>query len=126
MKLLDEFYTVSASQMGDNSASFDIRLNPEHFIFAAHFPGNPIVPGVCQMQIVGELLGEKLQRPLYVASVRNIKYLTLMTPTDELNYSVLLNKIVVSDEGCSVQAVLSSADKVYTKMTVNFQYNAQK
>lgn len=126
MKLLNEFYRISASQIDDNSASFDISLNPEHFIFGAHFPGNPIVPGVCQMQIVGELMEQKLQRPLYVAGVRNIKYLTLMTPTDELNYSVSLSKIVVNDDGCSAQAVLSSNDKVYTKMTVNYLYNAQK
>ena len=39
-----------------------LQLHPEHEIYQAHFPGNPITPGVCQVQIVAELAGRQLQR----------------------------------------------------------------
>jgi 3-hydroxymyristoyl/3-hydroxydecanoyl-(acyl carrier protein) dehydratase len=32
-----------------------IKLNPNHEIFSGHFPDNPILPGVCVLQMVKEI-----------------------------------------------------------------------
>ena len=43
----------------DKGQEVKIRLNPDHEIYRAHFPGNPITPGVCIVQIISEVLGEQ-------------------------------------------------------------------
>lgn len=53
-----------------SNTSFRLRLNPEHFIYQAHFPGEPVTPGVCILQIGKELLAELLQESLEITHVK--------------------------------------------------------
>ncbi len=61
-------------------AEFTIRLNPEHKIYRAHFPGDPITPGVCIIQIGLELLGLALGCGLELCRVKNVKFLSILRP----------------------------------------------
>jgi 3-hydroxymyristoyl/3-hydroxydecanoyl-(acyl carrier protein) dehydratase len=55
--LLNSFYTLEAApETTPTRVQATIRLNPDHAIFAGHFPGQPVVPGVCMLQIIKELL----------------------------------------------------------------------
>ena len=56
MKLIDSLYKVISDTRSETGHVFSIELDPEHFIYKAHFPGEPITPGVCIMQIAKELL----------------------------------------------------------------------
>ena len=58
MKLLNDLYSIISRTDGEGRCDFTIELNPQHFIYKAHFPGEPITPGVCIMQIAKELLEE--------------------------------------------------------------------
>jgi 3-hydroxyacyl-[acyl-carrier-protein] dehydratase len=57
-----------------------IKLNKEHPVFEGHFPGNPILPGVCTVQIVRELLSKALDVDLRLSKAGNIKYLGFVNP----------------------------------------------
>ena len=57
MKLIDNLYSINAREfdkMGDK-AIFGISLNADNVIYKAHFPSNPITPGVCLIQIALEI-----------------------------------------------------------------------
>ena len=66
MILKNSLYTIEGQQSQEGTVSYDIRLHSDHFIYQAHFPGEPITPGVCVVQIAKELLEEHLQRPLAI------------------------------------------------------------
>ena len=68
MILKNSLYTIEGQQSQEGTVSYDIRLHSDHFIYQAHFPGEPITPGVCVVQIAKELLEEHLQRLLAVVS----------------------------------------------------------
>ena len=54
-----DFYTINEFQkLADDKALVSITINSGHQIFEGHFPGQPVTPGVCMMQIIKEL-GEK-------------------------------------------------------------------
>jgi 3-hydroxyacyl-[acyl-carrier-protein] dehydratase len=55
MRLINDFYSVKETQNVDGMMNFTVRLNANHFIYAAHFPENPVTPGVCITQIAKEL-----------------------------------------------------------------------
>ena len=46
--LLDNFYTILSSESSDSTIwTIQIKLNPGHPVYQGHFPGHPVVPGVC-------------------------------------------------------------------------------
>ena len=57
MVLIDNFYTVKSQNISAGKAEFRVKLNAENFIYQAHFPNNPITPGVCLIQMAVELFG---------------------------------------------------------------------
>ena len=64
MKFLDSLYSVTQSRKTEGGFEFDISLFPEHFIYKAHFPGEPITPGVCIIQIATELFSLAMDAPM--------------------------------------------------------------
>ena len=51
MTLKDNFYTIcNATHDADNHV-FEVKLNANHEIYAAHFPGNAITPGAWTLQM---------------------------------------------------------------------------
>ncbi len=107
MVLNGSFFTVLSSDMKDGTGTYGLRLNPEHFIFRCHFPEQPIVPGVCIVQMLSELLSAYTGRRLYVKEMRRVKFVGPVYPdvTPELLYRIVSFK----DGGAavSVSAVLT-------------------
>jgi len=78
--LLNDFYTVADVTPEGNQYSCRIVFNASHAIFGGHFPGHPVVPGVCMMEIVKELLQLHLGSSLMLRTAGNVKFLQLITP----------------------------------------------
>jgi 3-hydroxyacyl-[acyl-carrier-protein] dehydratase len=79
---LNGLYTIKQILQEDsnNKLSILIQLNPSHEIFKGHFPGNPILPGVCIVQILKEILMNQLENKLILSNVNSIKYLSFINP----------------------------------------------
>ena len=79
---LNSLYTIKRMlREGDsNKLSAMIRLNPSHEIFKGHFPGNPILPGVCVVQILKEILMYQSDNKLILNYASSIKYLSYINP----------------------------------------------
>ena len=117
MKLSGDFFNVLSVDGTTNT----VLLNADHAIFKAHFPGHPITPGVCLVQMVQELLSQHLGCPLYIRSIRNVKFTSVVSPAIDSRLTVSLSGI--SDEGGTVkaQALLSGAgdvSRVFAKMSL--------
>ncbi len=81
--LQNDFYTTHDRQPGDHSLACRIVFNAGHDIFKGHFPQQPVVPGVCMMQIVKELLEEQTGRKLVLRQALQVKFLQLILPETE-------------------------------------------
>ena len=64
-----------------------VCFNTNHPIFAGHFPGHPVVPGACLVQIAQELLSDALQQPVRFTAVRNLKFRQAVTPEQEVTFT---------------------------------------
>ena len=83
MILLNNFYTLSELSNEENKLHAVIHIHPEHEIFKGHFPDQPVVPGVCMVQIVKELLEQLMQKKLLFSKGHQIKFLQLLVPAKE-------------------------------------------
>lgn len=81
-----------------------IGLDPSHPVYKGHFPGNPVVPGVCQIQIIREILQKSTGRKLFIGRCDQIKFLSMITPSlaTPLDLEILVKGS--EDHGLSVTA----------------------
>ena len=90
------FYTVKSPLLQEDSIQAVLEINPAHEIFKGHFPGQPVVPGVCMMQIVKELLQKSTGRSLRLLHGQDLKFLSVIDPQK--------NNTVHAEANCSVLA----------------------
>lgn len=76
----DNFYQISDLEQGDGTLSCTISYNADHDIFKGHFPGNPVVPGVCTMAIIKAVLEEASSQKLMLKESGGVKFLGLINP----------------------------------------------
>jgi 3-hydroxyacyl-[acyl-carrier-protein] dehydratase len=113
-------FTVSEPGMVPFRISSVARLNPQHPIFAGHFPGNPVVPGVCQVQMVKELVERSLQRKLKLTASDNIKFLSMISPDASPLLEFDIQVRVLSGRQISATAAISSGAQVFLKFKGEF------
>lgn len=118
--LKNDFYTVKQSGNAENTLRAVITLNPSHELFKGHFPQMPIVPGVCQAQIIKELLEEEVDAKLFLHRGDNIKFTGMIIPTQTPEVDV---EIVYEHEGDEIiaEAKLFFENTVFTKYKGKFK-----
>lgn len=79
--LTGKFFTIVSQQRPDaQSVHTVIDWNAAHPVFAGHFPDQPVVPGVCMMQTIQELLSAAVGKELLVEKASNMKFLNMIDP----------------------------------------------
>lgn len=78
--LIKDFYKVLSLTQEGNQIQAQIFVNKDHAIFKGHFPGNPVMPGVCIMQIIKELTEQVVGGELFMSKASNIKFKTIINP----------------------------------------------
>lgn len=96
--------------------STSIRLKPDHPIFAGHFPGLPVVPGVCMMAIMKEILQEIVHRPLRLEQAGNLKFLSLINPLENETVNVELKFSEGNDETLMLDGSIFTNNLVFFKI----------
>jgi 3-hydroxyacyl-[acyl-carrier-protein] dehydratase len=81
-RFLNDLYVIKdiREEAACNRFLIQIELNSSHAIFHGHFPGNPLLPGVCTVQIIKELLSGQLKRNLNLKKAGTIKFLSFINP----------------------------------------------
>ena len=95
--LIEGLYIVKELKNTDSEITANIKLNANHEIFEGHFPENPIMPGVCMMQIIKELTEEVLGKELALQTSTNIKFMAKINP--ETDPDLVLNIPYSEEEG---------------------------
>ncbi len=126
MQLRNKLYKVIQKDSAGLKGSFVLELNPSCFIYQAHFPGEPITPGVCIVQmgkeLLEELLGDVWQRKVEteITKVKNVKFLSVISPNESTVINFQIKKVEVSEEDPEIKAQISvlSEDEAKAKMSL--------
>ena len=78
--LSGDFFIIKTLQTEDNAASALLEFNTGHPIFKGHFPGQPVVPGACLLQIVKEVMQTITGMELQLKKAHQIKFLSIIDP----------------------------------------------
>lgn len=101
----NSLYTIENLQVAGGSVNATIRLNAAHPVFEGHFPGQPVFPGACMLDIVKDLASTALQKELRLMKADNLKFITPVDPlvSDTLQIDITYQLV---DGGLKVKAVL--------------------
>ena len=117
MKLLNDMFTVEDRQ----GADVRVRLDAAHPIYQAHFPGNPITPGVCLVQMVCELLQLQQGCRLSLRRIVNLKFVAPVSPVDSPLLTFSFASVTCESDVCKAKGTVVADGQVMTKFSIVFQ-----
>jgi 3-hydroxyacyl-[acyl-carrier-protein] dehydratase len=92
--ILTDFYKIDHTTQDNSGTIFHIKLNPDHDIYKSHFPGQPVLPGVCMLQIIKECAEQLINNKLKYKQIVLCKFLRFVDPVrcNEITLTVSLNE----------------------------------
>jgi 3-hydroxyacyl-[acyl-carrier-protein] dehydratase len=79
--LLNDLYTIQSLSESQNEIQATVLLRADHPIFKGHFPGQPVLPGVCMMEMISEITGHYMRKQFRISAGPMIKFLRMIDPS---------------------------------------------
>ena len=117
MILNNNFFTIKSQNITDGKAEFRIKLNAEHFIYRAHFPNNPITPGVCLLQMTEELFSSLKGINFRIKALKNVKFTATINPLEFPEVDFLLD-FVENENRWQVKVLIKENETVFAKISL--------
>jgi 3-hydroxyacyl-[acyl-carrier-protein] dehydratase len=91
-------------------------------ILKGHFPGHPVVPGACMLQVVKEVLENSFNRPLILKKADQLKFMAMIDPSNTQTVQLDIDYKSLEDGSLAVNAKLSYAEVVHFKFQGSFVF----
>lgn len=111
-----KLYDVIDKSINEDSVTFTILLNSEHCIYKAHFPGYPVTPGACIVQIAVDLLGMYEECHCELVGMKGSRFLSVLKPDVAPKVQFVISRIREAEDNVSASILIRDADTVYAKM----------
>jgi 3-hydroxyacyl-[acyl-carrier-protein] dehydratase len=113
--LLPHFFSITDITTTDTVVNAQLQINELHAIFQGHFPGQPVVPGVCMLQMVKEIIEQVVQKKLTLIKSPDIKFLAVIDPSKNNSISATLQYSINDNSNLVVTAILFKNELIYFK-----------
>jgi 3-hydroxyacyl-[acyl-carrier-protein] dehydratase len=120
--LKGNLYIIKNISEADSTIEAIVELDEQHKIFEGHFPGHPVLPGACMLQMVKELLETFFQKPLRLVKADDIRFSAMVDPTanKELTFSIQYH--LMETQSINVNAkILKQDNTVCCKIKASFK-----
>jgi len=118
--LIQGLYTTETFNKNEEGISAQIKLNPKHEIFKGHFPGKPIMPGVCMIQIIKELTERSLGKDLFLSIASNVKFMAIINPETDPTLVIDIN-LSELDGLIKIKSTTTFGETVALKLSATFK-----
>ncbi|PXX29171.1 3-hydroxyacyl-ACP dehydratase [Arenibacter sp. ARW7G5Y1] len=118
--LIEGLYSTETFNKNEDGLSAQIKLNPKHEIFKGHFPGKPIMPGVCMIQIIKELTERSLGQDLFLSVASNVKFMAIINPETDPILLIDIN-LTEMDGMIKVKSTTNFGETLALKLSATFK-----
>lgn len=119
--LIEGLYSIIDFKQEDSRVTASVKLNKAHKVFEGHFPGNPIMPGVCTIQLIKEITEQAIGKELFLSVTSNVKFMAIINP--EKNDTLQLVLDISENEGTiKVKNTTSFDDTLALKLNATFKF----
>ena len=114
----DEIFIINKLEHREGFIKAELLVNKHSEILKGHFPGQPVVPGACMLQLIKDILERALDASLLLKKADHLKFINLIVP--EGDRVVLLDLSYKTDENIGVSAKLLIGEVVCFKFQGSF------
>lgn len=112
LALENNYYRLEGVQPVEGDAVFRVALLPQCEVYQGHFPGRPVCPGVCHIELVRQCAERLTQQRLRIRTVSVCRFPAMASP-GECPWLEACVRVSPSDGGFSVNATLQAAGKTF-------------
>ncbi len=116
----DDIFSVQNLTNSDGKVSAIVVVNENSDILKGHFPGQPVVPGACMLQLVKDLLEAAVEQKLRLKKADNIKFMSMIVPGGDKELQLVVSYKITDDNAIAVQATLCSGEATCFKFQGSF------
>ena len=118
MLLKDKFYSIinqndTKHEGNAHSTVFRVAILPDCNVYEGHFPGDPVCPGVCNIETIKECTMVLLNLPLRISTIKQCRLTAIATPTVCPEVTVMVNATEKGDGTYTVQAAIADEKQTY-------------
>lgn len=117
-----KLYTITDYEaVNTDTAYIRLRINPSCEVFKGHFPGFPVVPGVCSMETVKECAEKIIGRHTFMRNIIQCRFRNLIEPSkvDELTVKIEFSEL---EDGKRINTVLFQDEKIFMELKADLAY----
>src|SRR6056297_462698 len=114
--MLDSLFTYQIDKQEDGLLEASVTINADHEIFTGHFPGYPIMPGVCMVQIIEQIFGDFHKKKFLLSNAKSIKFLSLFNPTEVRRIKASIKYKQGENNQMQISASLFADETTYFKL----------
>lgn len=120
---MSDYYEIQTEELSTNEGVWMVRLCADADVYRGHFPGQPIAPGACNIEMIRQLASRLLERECRLREITQCRFTHLITPTVEnplritiqVNDSKLTASVHWEQTTCiTLKAILNKASQTPT------------
>ena len=118
--LLENFFKIiQVDALAPQHFRVLVALITGHPVYEGHFPGNPVVPGVCTLQMVVECAGIALGFSVVMVQASVVKFLDVVQPATDKELEIDLQ----TDDVMAVKATVKSGERIVMSCKIKLKKN---
>ena len=114
--LINDFFSLRELKHSNHSIEAVVSFKEDHSIFKGHFEGFPVVPGVCMMQLIKEILEKELDKKFMLSKAANMKFLTVIDPRKNKEVHANIEYNPNGSNTIDFEAKLFSGETIFFKL----------
>jgi 3-hydroxyacyl-[acyl-carrier-protein] dehydratase len=111
----NNIFIIENLDHSDGTVNVRLVVNANSDILKGHFPGQPVVPGACMLQLVKDVMENAVGQIVRLKKADNIKFMSMVVPGENNQLQLNVSYKISDDNIYAVQATLYSGDIICFK-----------
>lgn len=113
MLLKDKYFQIERVSRDGDAVSCHVRLLADCDVYRGHFPGNPVSPGVCNIEMVAECFNQSCGGHRRIKSIDRCRFTAVASPSVCPELDVIISWSDMEGDSISVAATVKDDKRQY-------------
>ena len=123
--LIENYYKINDIVREEGKTLFQISLSPDCKVYEGHFPGEPVSPGVCNIQMIKECAEQVVGKSLLLNNLQQCRLTTLVTPLVHPQVEVIISMEEKGDI-YKLKATIGKGEEIYLELKAELTEDTYK
>lgn len=113
MLLDNRFYKVLKEESDGQQGTYTVAILPDCNVYDGHFPGNPVCPGVCNIETIKECAIRLTGKELRIKTIKQCRLTAIASPTVCPEVTIAITAIPTNESTYTIQATVKDTQQTY-------------